>query len=367
MTATDPLAARYFTSREIYDLESTRIFQRQWLCVGRAADTAAPGDYRLVELEGESLILLCDQDRQLRGFYNMCRHRGARLCESAEGKLGRAICCPYHGWTYDLQGRLIDAPGMAGAASFDAAAFPLKEVAAEVWEGFVFVNFHTEPFPFAAAWAPLAGKFRDWRLDELAVVRRIEYVVQANWKLVFQNYNECYHCPRVHPALNLLTPARSATNDLSSGPFLGGPMELTAGAATMSLGGRSCGDVFPNLNPADRRRVYYYSLFPTMLLSPHPDYVLVHRVQRLDISATRVTCELLFHPDSIRKPTFDPAPAITFWDQVNRQDWRVCELTQQGVTSRSYAPAPYSPRETMVAAFDQHYLHHLNTQDMATS
>ncbi|MBW3597396.1 MAG: aromatic ring-hydroxylating dioxygenase subunit alpha, partial [Planctomycetes bacterium] len=308
-----------------------------------------------------SFLLFRHHDSRVRGFYNVCRHRGSRLCQSGAGTLPRAICCPYHGWTYDLEGRLIEAPHMEGVAGFDPADYGLKPVAAETWEAFLFVNLASDPVPLHETFAPLADRLRDWRLGELISVRQVVYDVRANWKLIFQNYNECYHCPRVHPRLNALTPFTSARNSLMSGPILGGPMMLAEGIETMSTGGRMCGPPLPGLGDADRRSVYYYSVFPTMFLSPHPDYVLVHRIERRGVSDTRVVCDFLFHPSAAEQPGFDPEPAVAFWDEVNRQDWRVCELSQQGVASRSYEPAPYSNLESMVAAFDQCYLERLAT------
>ncbi len=355
------LEPKYFAADEIYKCETERTFGPSWLCVGRASEAAAPGDYFLANVEGESLIVLRGRDGAVRCFFNVCRHRGTRLCESSRGNAGKAIVCPYHGWAYDLQGRLIAAPNMRDVEGFELSQFPLQAAATAVWEGFVLVNLAAAEVPFEQAWAPLLGRFAAWRLPELEQVGRLEYLVQANWKLIFQNYSECYHCPRVHPALNVLTPFASAANDFQEGPFLGGPMQLAEGAESMSRDGRACGAVFPDLSQEDRRRVYYYSLFPTMFLSPHPDYVMTHRIERVDRKTTRVICDFLFHPASIARPGFDPEPAWAFWDQVNRQDWRVCELSQQGVLSRAYEPAPYSNLESMVAAFDRHYRERLET------
>jgi Rieske 2Fe-2S family protein len=353
------LAGEYYTSRDVYAAEAERIFRRSWLCVARESEIAAPGDYLLVELDGENLILLRDQNGKARCYYNVCRHRGTRLCEQAQGNVGRALACPYHAWTYDLEGRLVAAPNMRDVEGFRLADYPLKAVAAATWEGFVIINLSDSPAPFEVVFEPLIGRFRSWRLAELISVRKLAYVVNANWKLIFQNYNECYHCPRVHPCLNALTPFKSAANDLEEGRFLGGPMLLAEGVETMSRDGRLCGDIFPDLVAEDRRRVYYFSIFPTLFLSPHPDCVLVHRIERVSIGATRVVCEFLFPPSSTAKPDFDPRPAVEFWDEVNRQDWRVCELSQQGVTSRAYEPAPYSHLESIVAAFDRCYLREL--------
>jgi phenylpropionate dioxygenase-like ring-hydroxylating dioxygenase large terminal subunit len=349
------LPREYYTSESVFDLETERIFRSHWLCAGRAAELAAGGSYLLFELDGESLFLLRDADG-VRGYYNVCRHRGTRLCEEPRGSLGKTIRCPYHAWTYGLDGELVAAPNMKDVDGFDRADYPLHPVATAVWEGFLFVNLSRDAEPIKDEFQPLAGRFDAWELSELVVVDRHVYDVRANWKMLFQNYSECYHCPRIHPALNALSGYSTASNDVMSGPFLGGPMQLADGVASMSATGAACGDVFATLSTEDRRRVYYYSLFPTLLLAPHPDYVLVHRIERQAVDRTRVVCEFLFPPAVVERPGFDPAPAVEFWDTTNHQDWHACELSQAGVSSRSYVPGPYSNLECTLAAFDRHYL-----------
>ncbi len=351
------LGAKYYTAAEIYDLETERIFNGHWLCVGRESEIVEAGSCLPVQVEGESLLLARDNEHQLHGFFNVCRHRGTRLCEESVGKR-RSIVCPYHGWTYGFNGKLLSAPNMTESQCVSVGDLGLKPVATASWCGFVFVNFSAD-CQFEMAYQPLGGKFDKWSLDELVPVSRRVYDVQANWKLIFQNYNECYHCPRIHPALNLLSSYRTARNDLEEGPFLGGPMQLSDGVSSMSTTGQACAQALPRLTEIERRQVYYYSLFPTLLLSPHPDYVLVHRIERQSLSLTRVVCEFLFHPQAVAAPGFDPSPAIEFWDQTNQQDWHVCELSQQGIASRAYVPGPYSDLESTVAAFDRHYLESL--------
>lgn len=354
------LPREYYTSAEIYDRETERVFRTHWLCAGRATEIAAAGSYLLFDVDGECLILLRDGSGDVHGYYNVCRHRGTRLCEGPRGSLGRTICCPYHAWTYDLRGELTAAPNMKDAVDFDRTAYPLHRVETAVWEGFLFVNLSPDPVPIDEAFRPLAGRLSAWSLSELVSVARHEYDVHANWKLLFQNYNECYHCPRIHPALNALSGFTTASNDVISGGVLGGPMQLADGVASMSTTGEACGEPFATLSPEDRRRVYYYSLFPTLLVSPHPDYVLMHRIERRGVDRTRIVCEFLFPPDVASQPGFDPSPAVEFWDVTNRQDWHVCELSQAGVSSRAYVPGPYSNLESTVAAFDRHYLDALN-------
>jgi Rieske 2Fe-2S family protein len=194
----------------------------------------------------------------------------------------------------------------------------------------------------------------------------VDYDVAANWKLIFENYNECYHCGPVHPALVKLSPADSGANDLTSGPFLGGYMVVSNGhesGGSMSMSGKNCAIAVADLPEEDLRRVYYYTLFPNMLLSLHPDYVMVHTIWPQSTERTLVECEWLFHPDAASHPGFDPDDGVAFWDKTNREDWHICEQSHLGVVSRAYTPGPYSPREAISAAFDLEYRRALGLND----
>ncbi|MDQ3248704.1 MAG: aromatic ring-hydroxylating dioxygenase subunit alpha, partial [Chloroflexota bacterium] len=229
-------------------------------------------------------------------------------------------------------------------------------VAVAEWEGFVLLNLALNPEPFATTFAPIIDRFQRWGLPELQVAHTVEYDVQANWKLIFQNYNECYHCPTVHPALNQLTPYRNSNNDLEAGAFLGGPMAMSQPNGSMTMSGQVCAAPLAHLRAADLNLVYYYTIFPSFFLSLHPDYVLVHRLERINPARTRIVCEWLFHPNAIAQPGFSALDAVDFWDLTNRQDWQMCELAQQGVSSRAYTPGPYAELENVPAAFDREYL-----------
>ncbi|MDQ3699134.1 MAG: aromatic ring-hydroxylating dioxygenase subunit alpha [Gemmatimonadota bacterium] len=350
------LAGRYYTSPEIYREEQDRIFSRRWVCAAREDEIPSPGDYLLRTIAGESIIVLRDRAGGLRAFFNVCRHRGTRMCEAERGQLGDVIRCPYHSWTYGLDGRLLRAPSMSDLDGFDRNDYPLHAAGIASWEGWIFVSLDPERESFAQAFAPLIGKFARFNLRSLAVARRVTYDVRANWKLVVQNYSECYHCSLVHPALVRLTPAQSGENDLINGPFLGGYMTISAAGGTLSVSGRACGLPVGDLPAEDQQRVYYYSFFPSMLLSLHPDYVMAHTLWPDGPERTVVECSWLFNPESLGNPAFEPDDAVRFWDETNRQDWHVCELSQQGVSSRMYRPGPYSPRESISAAFDREYL-----------
>ena len=353
------LPGRYYASEEVFRDEAERIFYNQWVCVGRAEQIPNPGDYFVAAVVEESIVVVRDRDGAVRAHFNVCRHRGTRLCTQQSGHFSETIQCPYHAWTYTLDGRLIGAPSADTIEDFDKADWPLHPVATATWEGFLFISLADDPEPFEEAYAPLVDRFKRFNLPSLVPHRRIDYDLTCNWKFVVQNYSECYHCPLVHPALVKLSPPTSGENDLFRGPFLGGYMDIVDASESLTLSGRSCGVMVGDLPADDLKRVYYYSLFPNVLLSLHPDYVMCHTIWPQAPDRTLVTCEWLFHPGTLRNPAYNPDDGVEFWDLTNRQDWHVCELSQAGVQSRSYTPGPYSRREGLSAAFDQEVLRSL--------
>lgn len=351
------LPQRYFVDRAVFAEEAEKVFARQWICVGHQSQLGRAGDYFVQEVAGESLVMVRDRSGVIHGFYNVCRHRGTRLREEASGHCA-AIQCPYHAWTYALDGGLVGAPHIENVAGFDKADYSLHAVKLGLWEGFIFVSLVEAPLPLEQVFAPLAAKFSHWNLPLLRSAKRIEYDVRANWKLIFENYSECYHCPLVHPALSKVSPYDSAENDLSEGPFLGGFMAITKGSS-LTMTGNACALPLGDIKGDDHARVYYYSLFPNLLLSLHPDYAMVHQIWPQSPERTRILCDWFFHPEAFEREDFHPEDAVEFWDMTNRQDWHVCELSQLGIASRAYTPGPYSSRESIPAAWDREYLRHV--------
>jgi glycine betaine catabolism A len=347
----------FYTSPEILAEERETILARQWNLVGRAANLGSAGDYIVRDVAGESLIILRDKDGSLRAFFNVCRHRGTRLCTEAHGRFSGSIQCPYHAWTYATDGRLIGAPHMQDAEGFDKRDYPLHGAHVVEHEGFVFVNLDDDPEPFASALAPIAARMSRYRLGGLTVGHSVEYHVHANWKLVFQNYSECLHCPVIHPELAAVLPYQSGANDLTDGPFLGGYMELQPPCESATMSGKACAPLIdPGMSDEDRQRAFYYSVMPNMLLSIQPDYVNYYIITPVAVDRTVVESEWLFSPSSAGSPDFNPQDAIDFWDVTNRQDWEIVERSQLGIQSRKYRPGPYSPRESVPAAWDREYL-----------
>jgi phenylpropionate dioxygenase-like ring-hydroxylating dioxygenase large terminal subunit len=354
------LPQKYFASPEIFAKEHAEIFSKEWLLVGHQSQIANAGDYIVQSVNGESLIVIRDKRGQIHGFFNTCRHRGSRLIEDACGH-SSTIQCPYHAWTYALDGRLVGAPHMDDVLGFDKADYSLHRVYLGLWEGFIFVNLgdgsaQRGGYKSLEDWfAPLKGKFSHWNMPTLQPAKRIEYDVHANWKLMFENYSECYHCPGVHPQLQKVSPYDSAENDLREGPFLGGFMKINPGKS-LTMSGNACAAFVGKIE--NLQQVFYYSIFPNMLLSLHPEYVMVHQLWPQSPERTLIVCDWLFHPDAARagQAVYNPDDAIEFWDMTNKQDWHVCELSQQGIASRAYTPGPYSSRESIPAAWDRYYL-----------
>jgi Rieske 2Fe-2S family protein len=346
-----------YTSPQILAEEKERIFARHWNCVGRSSALAAAGDYIVREIAGESLIIVRGRGGELRAFFNICRHRGTRLCRQSSGQFSETIQCPYHAWTYTIDGRLIGAPHMQDAEGFDKADYPLHSAALAEWEGFVFVNITRDPEPFEQWFAPMIHRLERYNLSSLKVGHRVSYDVRANWKLVFQNYSECLHCPTIHPELSTVLPYQSGANDLIEGPFLGGYMEIRAPNESATMSGRACGRlVNPALPDDDKHRAFYYTLMPNLMLSIHPDYVNYYLLTPVAADRTLVESEWMFHPSNEGDARFNPQDAVAFWDVTNSQDWDICERSQLGISSRRYEPGPYSPRESMPAAWDRAYL-----------
>lgn len=357
---TTTLPGKYFTDPGIYQQENEKIFARQWIYVGRESSLEEQGSFFVHSQEQERIIIVRAADGRPRAFFDLCRHRGTRLCSGDTGKFEKYITCPYHAWSYGLDGELISAPNMKETEGFRKEDYPLKAAACSTFLGGIFINLAEDPSDLENHLQPVGERFAPWGIGDLRIAHQVEYDVAANWKLIAQNYSECYHCPTVHPALNELSPFRATSNDLEDGPFLGGPMEISRPGGGMTTNGERCAAYLPGLEGKDLQRAYYYIIFPNMLVSLQPDFVLVHRLTRRSAARSKITCEWLYHPDAFSDPGFDPDPAVQFWDETNRQDWEICERSQQGVSSRAYTPGPYSSLESMLPAFDAEYLKAMN-------
>ncbi len=347
------LPARYYIDPHYYRAELEWFFFGMWIHAGRADEMPSPGDFLVRDVAGESLIVVRRDDGELSAFFNVCGHRGTRLTEEKAGRFASTIQCPYHAWTYDLKGCLMAAPKMERVIGFCTADYPLRQGAIDLWDGHIFLNLGENPVPLTEQLGGMDERFRPWGMDQLRSGARVIYDVAANWKLIIHNYSECLHCPGVHPALQKLSHYLTGENEPATEGVVGGRMRLREGIATLSLDGQRRRACLPGLPADECRYVYYYAFLPNLLLSLHPDYVMMHTLWPRDVGRTEIVCEWLFHPDTLAEPGFDPDDAVAFWDVTNRQDWHVCEQMQLGLTSRAYRPGPYSHREDLLHGFDQ--------------
>lgn len=343
-----PLPPEVYVDPAVLQWEAEHLFESSWVCVGREDRVPDPGDLFSQTIGRESVLVARGDDGALRGFFNVCQHRGTRLV-TEESRSGVArLTCPYHSWTYELDGRLVSAEHMRGAVGFDRATSGLSPVATASLGGWAFVNVSGSAGPLGSFLGNLPGHIDRYGCEGLGSAARIEYDVAANWKLLSENYQECYHCPTIHPELMEVTPYRSGRYDEARGPWMGGPMELMPGCNTMSLSGKTDRSPIPGLRQDDTTLVYYYTLLPNLWLSLHPDYVMTHSVWPVAPDRTRIACEWLFHPQAFEAYGFDPSDAVEFWDLVNRQDFAACERVQLGVGSRGFRGGRFSDEEAGV-------------------
>jgi len=347
------LPARYYIDPEYFRSELESFFVGMWVHAGRADEIANPGDFIVREIAGESLILVRINEGTLGAYYNVCRHRGTRLTDEHSGRFASTIQCPYHAWTYDLKGCLLAAPQMDRVAKFRTEDYPLHQSAIDLWDGHIFVHLGDSPAPLTQQLGGMDDRFRPWGMVQLRSGARVIYDVAANWKLIIHNYSECLHCPGVHPALQKFSHYLTGENEPATEGVVGGRMRLREGIATLSLDGQTRRACLPGLPAGECRYVYYYAFLPNLLLSLHPDYVMMHTLWPRGVGRTEIICDWLFHPNDLAAPGFDPDDVVAFWDMTNRQDWHVCEQMQLGLTSRVYGPGPYSHREDLLHGFDQ--------------
>lgn len=323
-----------------------------WMCAGFSSMVARPGDQRAESAGTGSVLLVRDDDDVLRGFANSCRHRGHELLEPGEEARRNTIICPYHSWTYGLDGGLRFASGFKRGDGFDRAGWGLIELPVAEWHGLIFVDGSGGAAgSLTQALAELEPLVAPYELERLEIAGRHRYDAAANWKILTENYHECYHCPMIHPELCKVSPPKSGENYVAEGAWVGGWMDLREGMDTMSLDGASHGAPLRGLDAAGLRTVIYVNVFPNILLSLHPDYVMVHRLVPLAADRTMIECVWAFAPEAVAREDFDPSYAVDFWDITNKQDWHACESVQRGLSSQHARPGPLSPDEDAVYQF----------------
>jgi Rieske 2Fe-2S family protein len=353
-----------YTSEAEFARERERVLLPGWFCVGRADGLAEPGCYLAADVCGESIIVTRADDGGLAGYYNLCRHRGSRLvptagCQPAvSGRFPGSVRCPYHAWTYALDGTLRAAPFLPALREY-RAALSLHRVDVATWGGFVFARL--EPLADPATAGPgdsleatvgeIADRTAAYPLAGLRSGARLRYDVAANWKVILENYNECYHCGPVHPELCELVPAfRRGGGDVDWAAGI----PHRPGATTFTSTGTTCRAPFPGLPEEARTRHFGELVLPNLMLSLSADHVAAFTVWPRSAAATTVLCDFLFHPAELARPDFDPSDAVGFWDLVNRQDWSICEQVQDGMSSRRFSTGYLAPMEQPSADIGQY-------------
>jgi glycine betaine catabolism A len=340
-----------YTDPAVFEWEQRNFFGGGWMCVGRSAQVPNPGDQRAQAAGVGSVLLTRDDDGVLHAFANTCRHRGHELLPCGGSASHSVIICPYHAWTYDLNGGLRAAAGFKSQPGFDADRWGLVELPCIEWHGLIFVDSSGHAAPLGAALRTLDEMLVPYEMSRLVVAGAHEYDAAANWKILTENYHECYHCPSIHPELCRVSSPKSGDNYDLPGAWVGGTMELRPGMTTMSLDGTSQGVPLRGLDERGLRTVLYVNVFPNVLISPHPDYVMVHLLRPVAVDRTIIECSWAFAPEATARPGFDPSYAIDFWDLTNRQDWAACESVQRGLTSPHAAPGPLNTSEDAVYQF----------------
>ncbi|MGI8452082.1 MAG: SRPBCC family protein [Streptosporangiaceae bacterium] len=376
------LPGRSYTSEAEFARERDQVLLPGWFCVGRGDDLSEPGCYLSADVAGESIIVTRTEDGGLAGYYNLCRHRGSRLVpqpagrESAagwpatggpvagppaggqpaacpptagpvtSGRFPGAVRCPYHAWTYGLDGTLRAAPFLPGLREH-RAALSLHRVDVAAWGGFVFARLEPSASPgpadpLQAALGEIPARVAAYPPAGLRTGPRLRYDVAANWKVILENYNECYHCGPVHPELCELVPAfRRGGGDLDWEAGI----PHRPGATTFTSTGTTRRAPFPGLSEAERTRHFGELVLPNLMLSLAADHVAAFTLWPRSAGQTTVLCDFLFHPAELARPDFDPSDAAGFWDLVNRQDWSICEQVQDGMGSRRFSAGYLAPME----------------------
>ena len=340
-----------YTSAVVYEEERERLFFRGWLCVGRSEEIAEPGTYLVRDVVGESVFVVRNRDGEPRAFYNVCAHD-----EPACGHLGKALKCPYHSWSYDFDGHLLATPNVHEDEQFERDDYPLHAIAVGEYGGFLFVSLAEHPRPLGE-WLRNSNEtitdFERYRMAELRLGRRLTYDVAANWKIVVENYNECLHCPTIHPELVQVIPL-FRKGEVWDGETADGGNLMIEGATSFTATGVSDLPRFPGLLDPDYGMYYGVFQFPNLMVNLHPDSVMAYLIYPNGPGRTTVVSEFYFRPEAIALPGFDPSPTVELWDLISRQDWTVCERAQLGVSSRSFRGV-YPRKDRLLFDFNERW------------
>ena len=348
-----------YTAAAVWAEERERLFFGGWFCVGRADEVPSTGDYLVRDVAGESVFVVRNREGELRAFYNVCAHRGTRLLdqEPACGTLGKALKCPYHAWSYDLNGHLLATPNVHEDEEFERAAHSLSAIAVGEYAGFLFVSLAENPRSLREHLLDSNETITDfdrYRMDQLKLARRITYDVKANWKIVVENYNECLHCPTIHPELVQVVPL-FRFGEVWDEDIRDDGLQMMDGATSFNPTGTSTLPRLPGLLDEDLNRYYGIYQFPNIALDMHPDCVQYYVLVPRGPAHTTVISDYLFMPETLAERDVSKEPVVDFWDLISKQDWAVCERAQVGVQSRAYRSGVYPRKDRFLYWFNEEY------------
>ena len=338
------LSSAYYVDPAAYRRECERIFWRAWQCVGWREQVANPGDYFTFDLCGEPLLVTRDASGAVRGFYNVCRHRAGPVAENCGSR--KVFRCGYHGWTYSLDGQLLNAPEMEGVCDFSPADFALRPVQAAEWQGLVFVNLDPAAEPLMAALGELPPQAAKFDFARMRFYQRHDYVMECNWKVYIDNFLEGYHLPSVHPSLNReldysqYVTTTFARHSMQSSPIRGPENE----ANVTRRYAQSRGDLSAE----------YYWIFPNWMLNCYPDNMSLNIVLPLGPERCVAIFAWFFPPEVLQ--TEVPESTFRFSDEIQLEDGHICEVVYRNLKSQSYSRGRYNVKqEQAVYHFHQLY------------
>ncbi|MEV6710679.1 aromatic ring-hydroxylating dioxygenase subunit alpha [Lentzea sp. NPDC051208] len=334
------LPGNTYTDAAIFALEQQNIFERMWFCAVRGADLPDAGNFRTVQIGRESVLVTRSRDGSLRAFLNICRHRGAKLCVEETGTVKRNFQCPYHAWTYGLDGRLVAAPNLTSMPDVDRVEYGLKTVQLREWLGYAWISLADEPASFEETVQQDVRErlgnldaIGNYQVSELELGRRITYDVKANWKLIIENFMECYHCATIHPELTEVLP--EFADGYAAQYYVGHGAVFGEEIKGFTIDGS---EGFENLSgvAADQERRYYaITVRPQVFINLVPDHVIIHRMFPMAADRTIVECDWLYAKDVVATGK-DVSRSVELFHRVNEQDFEACERCQPAMSSRAY-------------------------------
>jgi Rieske 2Fe-2S family protein len=361
------LPREYYLSDEIFERELDRIYRRQWLYFAHTSEVPNPGDYITREVIGESVVLVRDTASDLNGFINLCRHRGSRICDNRSGNITRFVC-PYHQWTYYLDGRLRNAPSIPDNEDVDYAAWGLHSVHVDIWHGLVFISFARErPEPVSLALDQARTGMAGIETENVKIAYEITYEVAANWKVAVENYQECYHCVGSHPELCRVLDVKSQYSRSTEMPdeVVGGKIDRRPGLRSFTIDGnyasaKLLGEFGRGVEPKDDFGAGFMILPAFSAAAFNSDYGVMQQIRPVTPDKSQFINQWFVHEDAVEGRDYDVATLTQLWDVTLRQDGELCRRVQAGLHSRYHIPGPNSPtREAELLGTINLYLAHM--------